>query len=71
MSILGRLFDERFFAHRQRSTSLMGLAGAALAGGLFLYRMYVDHVVSWDLFAVLATMAAVKLGAMAWFHANE
>jgi hypothetical protein len=71
MSIFQRLFDERFLAHRQRSTSLMGLVGVALAGGLFLYRLYFQHLVSWDLFAIVATMATVKLGAMAWFHATK
>ena len=71
MSIFGRWLDERFFAHRQRSTSLMGMAGAALAGGLFLYHYYADHVVSWDLFAIILTMAIVKFGAMAWYYTTE
>ena len=71
MTILGNVVDERFFRHRMRSTSYGGMAGVAVAGGLFLYRYYTAHVLSWDLFAVVATMAVVKLGFMAWFYATE
>jgi hypothetical protein len=71
MKVFGKVIDERFFRHRLRSTSIGGLAGAWLAAGLFLYRYYADHAVSWDLIAVVATMGAVKLAAMAWFYATE
>ena len=54
--ILGIEIDERFFHHRQRSTSIAGLAGAAVAGGLFFYHYFAHGVLSWDLFAVVATM---------------
>lgn len=63
--------DERFLTHRLRSTSLAGVIGGLLAVGLFAYRHYVDDVWRWDLFAVAATMAAVKLAAMAWFHFTD
>ena len=66
-----RGLDERFWAHRLRATSFAGMAGAVLAGGLFLYRHVAQGVWSWDLLAVLATMAVVKLGAMAWFRATR
>jgi hypothetical protein len=60
--------DERFLNHRLRSTSIAGLCGATVAGGLFLYHDLVDHVMRWDLFAVVATMAAVKVGLMLWYR---
>lgn len=63
-----RVFDERFFEHRRRSTSVAGMAGAAAAGGLFLYREFVDHVLNWDLFAVVMIIAGVKLGMMLWYR---
>ncbi len=63
-----RFLDERFFEHRRRSTSIAGLAGAAAAGGLFFYHQLVDHVIDWDLFAVIMTMAAVKIGMMVWYR---
>ena len=56
--------DERFLMHRLRSTSTAGMAGAALAGGLWFYRFLVDDRLEWDLFAVLATIAVVKIGLM-------
>lgn len=36
--LLGTEIDERFYRHRQRSTSVAGFAGAWAAGLLALYR---------------------------------
>ena len=66
--ILGTAIDERFRNHRQRSTSIAGMCGAMVAGGLFLYRDLVDRIIRWDLFAVVITMAAVKVGMMLWYR---
>ncbi len=63
--------DERFFTHRLKSTSIAGVCGGLVAVGLWAYRYYVNDVFSWDLFAVGATMAAVKLAAMAWFRLKD
>jgi len=63
--------DERFFTHRLKSTSIAGVSGGLLAVGLWAYRYYVNDVFSWDLFAVAATIAAVKLAAMAWFRLTD
>ena len=60
--------DERFLIHRLKSTSLAGVCGGLLAVGLWAYSLYALDVWRWDLFAVAATMAAVKLAAMAWFR---
>lgn len=68
MSWLGGFIDERFLEHRRRSTSVAGIAGAVLALLLFLYRLYVDHVVSWDLFAVGGTFVVVKYAVLAWYR---
>jgi hypothetical protein len=65
--ILGRAIDERFLNHRLRSTSLAGIIGGLVAIGLFAYRYYFKGVWSWDLFAVAATIVAVKLTAMTWY----
>ncbi|HET9634535.1 MAG TPA: hypothetical protein VFP26_01275 [Gemmatimonadaceae bacterium] len=69
--ILGTEIDERFFRHRQRSTSFAGLAGAWVAMGIVVYRYFTWRVVSWDLLAVVATMGAVKLALMTWFFITE
>jgi hypothetical protein len=71
MSIPGRFVDERFLAHRQRSSSAAGIAGGALATLLFAYRFYVDHIFSWDLFAVSITVVAVKLSLMSWYYLTD
>ena len=69
--IIGIDLDERFFRHRQRSTSIAGLAGAWVAVGLFAYRYFVNGVLNWDLLAVVMAMGAVKLALMAWYFKTE
>jgi len=71
LPIFGRFLDERFFDHRRRSTSIAGIIGGVLAILLFAYRFYVDHVWSWDLFAVGATVAGVKVALMAWYYLTD
>ena len=66
MTLLSRFVDERFLAHRRRSTSLAGMIAASLALVLFLYRLYVNHVYNWDLFVVGFTFVFVKVGVMVW-----
>ncbi len=66
----GKFVDERFLEHRRRSTSLAGILGALVAVALFEYRFLHDHLVQWDLLAVLLTMVAVKMGMMVWFRFN-
>ena len=71
MSFLSRLVDERFLAHRRRSTSIAGMAAAAAALVLFEYRYLVDGVANWDLFAIGALFVAVKLVLMAWYASRD
>jgi hypothetical protein len=68
LGAVGSLIDERFLDHRRRSTSVGGMAGALVAGGFFAYQFYGLHVLRWDLFAVIATMAVVKLSVLAWYR---
>jgi hypothetical protein len=65
--ILRKVVDERFVNHRLRSGCYGGMAGGLLACGLFEYRHWVNHVESWDLFAVAATIAGVGLALMIWY----
>ena len=65
--ILGIVIDERFLEYRRRSTSRASIAGGFVAIGLFAYRFFIDGVWSWDLYAVAATIAVVKLALMAWY----
>lgn len=69
--ILGKFVDERFLEHRRRSTSVAGLAGALVAVGIFEYRIFAKHVISWDLLAVLVTMVVVKMGLMVWLKLRD
>jgi ABC-type thiamin/hydroxymethylpyrimidine transport system permease subunit len=69
--ILGTEIDERFFRHRQRSTSIAGMAGACVAAGLFFYRYFTQGILSWDLFVVVLTLAVVKMTLMVWYFLTE
>ncbi len=69
--ILGVEIDERFFRHRQRSTSMAAIVGAWVAAGLLIYRYYAQGIWSWDLFTVLVTLAAVKLALMVWYYLTQ
>jgi hypothetical protein len=69
--ILGRAIDERFLTHRLRSTSIAGMLGAAVAMGLFLYRLLTEQIWSWDLLAVGLTMAAAKVALMTYYHFTD
>ena len=69
--ILGTEIDERFFRHRQRSTSIAGLAGAWVAVGLFAYRYFTEGILRWELLVVVMVMGAVKLALMAFYFITE
>ena len=68
---LGWTLDERFLRHRQRSTSAGGLAAVLLAGILFFRDLFGTHVIRWDLFSIVATAAAVKIGLLLWYRRTD
>lgn len=65
------IVDERFLNHRLHSTSLAGMIGGLCGLLLFGYRYYVNHIWSWDLFAVVATILGVKMVAMAYYRLTD
>ena len=69
--IVGTLIDERFLHHRLKSTSLAGIIGGVTAISLFAYRFYINHVWSWDLFAVAMTIVGVKLTVLTWYRITD
>jgi hypothetical protein len=69
--ILGKLVDERFLSHRRRAQRAAGLLGFIVADLLFGYRYFVNHVRSWDLLAVVLTVAVVYIVLIAWYLVTE
>lgn len=69
--ILGKFVDERFLEHRRRSTSIAGILTVLVAACIFEYRLIVNHQISWDLFAVVLTMAVVKVAMMLWYRFHD
>ena len=63
--------DERFLMHRTRSTSIGGMAATLLTGVLFFYNMFALHLIRWDLFAIVATAAIVKICVLIWYRLND
>jgi hypothetical protein len=68
---IGAFIDERFLTQRQQATSLAGLTCVSLAFVLFAWHYYIDRRISWDLFAVVATNAVVKVSAMIWYRLHH
>lgn len=69
--ILGKLVDERFLSHRRRAQRVGGLSGFIVADLLFGYRYFVNHIWSWDLLAVVLTIAVVYLVLIGWYLCTE
>jgi hypothetical protein len=69
--VLGTMVDERFLAHRQRSTSLAGFAGALVAIGWFWYRLFSTGIWRWDLLSVAIAMVVVKWALMLWYYLTD
>ena len=69
--ILGKFIDERFLQHRLRSTSVAGIAGALLALGLWAYHFFAQGILNWELFAIAATVAVVKVILMIWYRVTD
>ena len=69
--ILGKLVDERFLNHRRRAQRAAGLIGFIVADVLFGYRYFVNHIWSWDLLAVVLTVAVVYIVLIAWLLFTE
>jgi hypothetical protein len=68
---LGKLVDERFLDHRRRSSSMAGFATLILAGCIFEYRIFANHVIDWEMAAIIATFAVVKLTLFTWYRLND
>jgi hypothetical protein len=69
--ILGKLVDERFLSHRMRAQRVAGLTGFLVADGIFGYRLFVNHIFSWDLLVVVLSVAAVYLVLIVWYLFTE
>ncbi len=69
--LFGKFVDERFLEHRRRSTSMAGIVGGLVALLLFEYRIFHDHIISWDLLAVALAMVTAKLSLMIWYRFKD
>jgi len=70
LPVIGTI-DERFLTHRLRSTSNGGLAALLVAAGFFFYNLLSRHLIRWDLFAVVATAAVVKISFLIYYRLTD
>jgi len=63
--------DERFLKHRLRATSNAGIASAAFALLLFMYRYYHDHQFRMDLLAVGLLFVVLKYSLLFWYRRTD
>jgi hypothetical protein len=69
--ILGKLIDERFLDYRRRAQRIGGLVGFIVADLLWGYRYFLNHVQSWDLLAVVLSVAVVYVVLIVWYLITE
>ncbi|NJD18634.1 MAG: MBL fold metallo-hydrolase [Gemmatimonadetes bacterium] len=58
--------DERFIAHRHRSSRLALGVCVTLIAVWFTYELWVSHRIHWDLLVILAATALTKVTSMLW-----
>ena len=63
--------DERFIAHRYKSSRLALAVGMIVMAAWFGYDLQVNGRIHIDLLVVVVAMALTKLLAMAWFRIKE
>jgi hypothetical protein len=68
---MNTLLDERYFLHRYKATSHAGVVMAMLVAGLFIYHQLHDHVIRWELAAILAAGVVTKVIAMIYYRRRE
>ena len=68
---LGQFVDERFLDHRRRASSMAGIATAILALVVFEYRLIRYGTWSWDLLALAAIFAFLKLSLFLWYRLRD
>lgn len=69
--IVGKLVDERLLNHRRRAQRIGGLVGFLVADVLYGYRYFVNHIRSWDLLAVVLSVAGVYVVLIVWYLVTE
>ncbi len=67
---LNKFVDERFLEHRRRSSSIAGFATLILALCIFEYQLIFNHVIGWDMAAIMLTFAVVKMSMFTWYRLN-
>ena len=69
--ILKQYIDERFLEHRRRSSSIAGFATIIMAACVFEYRIFVNHVIDWEMGAVVLAFALVKTSMFIWYRFSD
>jgi len=68
---LNKFVDERFLDHRRRSSSIAGFSVLILAACIFEYRLLFEHMISWDMGAIVLTFAVVKMSLFTWYRIHS
>lgn len=71
LPVLGWTIDERFRMHRLRSTSIGGICGMLVAAYFFFYHLLAQHIINWELFAVVMTTGLVKIAVVIWYRMHD
>jgi hypothetical protein len=63
--------DERFIAHRHRSSRLALGVGVVLMAGWFTFDLFVHGLINLDLIVILAAMAFAKVSMMVYLSITD
>ena len=66
--MLDHVADERLREHHRRSTSAAAIVGVLIALALLDYRLLVEHMIAWDLIAVIYAMGGTKIALLLWYR---
>lgn len=63
--------DERFIAHRHKSSRLALGVGVAVVAGWFTYDLWIHDRIDVDLLVILVAMAVTKVAAMVYLSLTD
>lgn len=69
--ILKKYVDERFLDHRRRSSSIAGFSMLFAALCIFEYRAIFEHIISWDMVALILIFGVVKMSICLWLGLHD
>jgi hypothetical protein len=66
--MIDRLGDERFIMHRYKATRLATMVGMIMMFAYVTFEIVVHRIIRWEIFVIMAAIAATKSIAMLYYR---